>query len=318
MEELKNEKILVTIRCTAYNHEKFIKEAIESFLKQKTNFGYEILIHDDASTDNTTLILKEYEKKYPNLIRVIYQKENQYSQGKSISTFLDKEARGKYIAICEGDDYWIDENKLQKQIDYLETNPKCGLCFHTVEIYNDKEKRKIGEIKPYNKSKVSPTKDIILGGGGFIGTNSIVYRREMMLNPPKFYLECPVGDYPLQIINSTKEYAYFIQETMSLYRVNTGISWTDNNKSYEKEKELNIKLIKMLEEFNSYTDYKYRKEVFKKIEEWCYRIIKCYQAKKINLSKEEYLFFYNKLGGKRKIRVFFNSKLKKYLLRNLK
>lgn len=300
-----------------YNHEKFIKEAIESFLKQKTNFKYEILIHDDASTDRTPLILREYEKKYPNLIRVIYQKENQYSKGKMILSILDKKARGKYIAVCEGDDYWIDRNKLQKQIDYLEKNPKCGLCFHAVEIYDDKLKKKIGEIAPYKKSQISSTKDIILGGGGFIGTNSIVYRREAMLNPPKFYLECPVGDYPLQIINSTKEYAYFIKETMSAYRVNTGVSWTDKNKSYEKEKELNIKLIKMLEDLNSYTDYKYMKEIFKKIEEWSYRIIKCNQAKKINISKEEYLFFYNKLGIRRKIRVFFNFRLRNILLKKI-
>lgn len=311
MKNTTKEDILVTISCATYNHEAFISEAIESFLKQKTNFKYEILIHDDASTDKTPLILREYEKKYPDLVRVIYQQENQYSKGKMILNILDKEARGKYIAICEGDDYWIDENKLQKQIDYLENNSKCGLCFHTVAILDNKLNKKVREIKPYKKSQVSPTKDIILGGGGFIGTNSIIYRKEVMLDPPKFYLDSPVGDYPLQIINSMKEYAYFIEDTMSVYRVNTGISWTDKNKSYIKEKELNLKLIEMLDKFNEYSNFKYKQEVFKKIEQWCYVIIKYYQKENLEITKSEYLYFYSRLGFRRKLKVLFNKILVK-------
>ena len=102
-----NDDILVSINCITYNHEKYIAQAIESFLMQITNFKYEILIHDDASTDNTVKIIKEYEKKYPNVIKTIFQKENQYSKGKKVEIFGFKKSRGKYIAFCEGDDYWL-------------------------------------------------------------------------------------------------------------------------------------------------------------------------------------------------------------------
>lgn len=130
---MKTEKLdkqpLVSISCIAYNHEKYIRDAIEGFLMQKTTFPFEILIHDDASTDSTAEIIREYEKKHPNLIFPVYQTENQYSKGVMISPkFNWPRARGKYIALCEGDDYWTDRNKLQKQVDFLEENEEYALC----------------------------------------------------------------------------------------------------------------------------------------------------------------------------------------------
>ncbi len=124
-------KPLVSICCISYNHEKYIKDAIEGFLLQKTTFPIEIIIHDDASNDNTVNIIREYEKKYPDLFEAIYQVENQYSKGiKPLPNFVFPKARGKYIALCEGDDYWIDPYKLQKQVDFLESNPEYVLV-HT-------------------------------------------------------------------------------------------------------------------------------------------------------------------------------------------
>src|SRR5690625_5413198 len=115
---------LVSISCITYDHEKFISDAIEGFLMQETTFPVEINIHDDASTDNTAKIVREYEKKYPNvLFNVIYQTENQYSKRDgSIRRIQHGRARGKYYATCEGDDYWIDPLKLQKQFEFLEFN----------------------------------------------------------------------------------------------------------------------------------------------------------------------------------------------------
>jgi glycosyltransferase involved in cell wall biosynthesis len=120
---------LVSIACITYNQAAFIREAIEGFLMQKTNFCFEIIIHDDASTDGTDQIIREYELQYPDLIFPIYQTENQYSKGvrRFLATFLLPQAKGKYIAFCEGDDYWIDQYKLQKQVDFLEANPEYGL-----------------------------------------------------------------------------------------------------------------------------------------------------------------------------------------------
>jgi glycosyltransferase involved in cell wall biosynthesis len=126
---------LVSVSCATYNHENYIRDSLEGFLIQKTTFPIEILIHDDASTDGTADIIKEYEKKHPDLIFPIYQKENQYSKGLTISsTFNWPRARGKYIALCEGDDYWTDPYKLQKQVEFLEaTANAAGVgCYYNI------------------------------------------------------------------------------------------------------------------------------------------------------------------------------------------
>ena len=142
-----NENIAVSIICNAYNHENYIRDAIESFLMQKTDFAFEILIHDDASTDRTPEIVKEYEKKYPEIIKAIYQKENKYSKGVDIDiTFQYPRVQGKYIAVCEGDDYWTDAYKLQKQYDALEKNPHIDMCAHAADVVNAETKKKMDAI----------------------------------------------------------------------------------------------------------------------------------------------------------------------------
>ena len=125
----KSENIIVSVLCTAYNHESFIRQCLDGFVMQKTNFRFEAIVHDDASTDGTAAIIREYAEKYPDIIVPIYQTENQYSKKIGIyKTFLYPKAQGKYIAICEGDDYWTDPYKLQKQVDILENNPDCSFC----------------------------------------------------------------------------------------------------------------------------------------------------------------------------------------------
>ncbi len=119
----------VSVCCITYNHEKYIRDALEGFLMQQTNFSFEILIHDDASTDGTADIIREYEAKYPGIIKPIYQTENQYSKGIDISaTFNFPRVQGKYIALCEGDDFWTDPHKLQIQYDFMESHPDYSLC----------------------------------------------------------------------------------------------------------------------------------------------------------------------------------------------
>ncbi|MDU5107880.1 glycosyltransferase [Clostridium sp.] len=261
------EEILVSIDCITYNHEKYIRKAIEGFLMQKTNFKYEILIHDDASTDKTQDIIIEYQKQYPDLIKPILQKENQYSKGGKVSyRFNVSRAKGKYIAICEGDDYWTDPNKLQKQVDYMENNPDCGMCFHAFKMESDN--KIINEIRVYNKNCISSTDDIILGDGGFISTNTILYRRNLMENPPDFYLECSVGDYPLQIYTSMNKYAYYLNESMSVYRYLSENSWTKKMETDADSKEKIVRhrknIIKLLNDINEYTEFRYNKSINKK------------------------------------------------------
>ena len=130
-----NDEIKVSINCITYNHQEYIEEAIQSFLMQKTDFKYEILIHDDASTDSTQDIIRKYQEMYPDIIKPYFQKENQLSKGvRRINyKFNHTKSKGKYIALCEGDDYWTDPYKLQKQVDFMEENQNCTLCAHAVD-----------------------------------------------------------------------------------------------------------------------------------------------------------------------------------------
>lgn len=131
--------LMVTIRCTAYNHEPYIRECLEGFVMQKTNFRFEAIVHDDASTDSTAAIIREYAEKYPDIIKPIFETENQYSKHDgSLGRIMDAHTHGKYVALCEGDDYWIDPLKLQKQVDFLEQHPEYTMCFHDVNIKVEK------------------------------------------------------------------------------------------------------------------------------------------------------------------------------------
>ena len=140
---------IVSVICFVYNHEKYLREALNGFLMQKINFQYEVVIHDDASTDNSASIIKEYEEKYPEIIKPIYQTENQYSLEKGRATHICfSKAKGKYIAMCEGDDYWTDPLKLQKQVDFLEANPDYVICGHQRNVIKNNLIISSKEYKP--------------------------------------------------------------------------------------------------------------------------------------------------------------------------
>lgn len=264
---MENRDIMVSVCCITYNQEEYIRDALEGFLKQKVNFNYEIIIHDDASTDNTTNILKEYEKKYPNKIRVIYEKENQYQKGKKVGILTYNYAKGKYVAICEGDDYWTDENKLQLQVDYMEKHPECTLCFHNAQVLDMADNSKKVFI-PYKKEfKQYIKKDYKYDVGElelleFIPTASFMFRTENLHKIPDWFEKCFVGDWPLKLIMTSFGYAYCINKVMSVYRKNAKGSLTTKNRKTEIES-INGKLsiLNKKEEcvnwINEFTDYKY-------------------------------------------------------------
>lgn len=132
---------LVTIRCLTYNHEPYIRQCLEGFVMQQTNFNFEAVVHDDASTDGTAAIIAEFAEKYPDIIKPLYETENQYSKRDgSLRRIMNAHTHGKYVAMCEGDDYWTDPLKLQKQVDFLEANKNVALCFHNaIEHSTDNE-----------------------------------------------------------------------------------------------------------------------------------------------------------------------------------
>lgn len=252
-------KVLVSICCLTYQHEKYISQAIEGFLSQKTNFSFEILIHDDASTDSTAEIVKEYEKKYPNIIKPIYQKENQYSKGVSLSAkYQFPRAKGKYIALCEGDDYWTDPYKLQKQVDVMEKNERCSMCFHSAFILDSKMMNNLdinNLAKPNSLRRLQTSKGgFFFEGGSGAPTASILFRSKLLEDIPNFFYKSPVGDMPLKLILSYLGDIIYIDEPMSVRRKGISGSWNDIiYNSLTKEKEYLLGMIKMLESYNAYS-----------------------------------------------------------------
>ena len=239
--EIEKDKIVVSICCITYNQEQYIKDAIESFINQKTSFKYEIIIHDDASTDNTVNIIKEYKEKYPDIIKIICEEENQYALGNWTLIKTCREAKGKYIAICEGDDFWTDENKLQMQVEYLEKNPTCTFCFHNAMILDmktntmtDKFVPQNDRLKKYLKSdNIYNVEELELLG--FIPTASFMFRTESLSKLPEWFEKCFVQDWPLKLVMTSFGYGYFIDKPMSAYRKNAEGSVTNSNAKKEKE-----------------------------------------------------------------------------------
>lgn len=169
-------EVMVSICCTVYNHERYIRQCLEGFVAQESEYTYEILVHDDASTDRSAEIIREYEEKYPEVMRPIYQVENQYSQNVPIYTsILFPKARGKYLAFCEGDDYWCDPHKLQKQISFLESHPEYSASVHNVLTVD------IDDNPMFRNSFGTENHDIVVDGAmKFPQTSSYVMRNPML------------------------------------------------------------------------------------------------------------------------------------------
>lgn len=170
---------LVAIRCITYNHEKYIRQALDGFMMQRTTFPFVAIVHDDASTDGTADIIRQYADRYPDIIIPLYESENQYSKKDgSLARIVDgavAKTGAKYVAICEGDDYWTDPLKLQKQVDFLEFHPEYSIVFHNADIANE-------TTTPFRMTPVEDreytTDQVFLDW--VVPTASIVIRRDAM------------------------------------------------------------------------------------------------------------------------------------------
>ena len=261
--DFKNEEVMVSVICTCFNHEKYIKDALESFVNQKTSFKYEVIVHDDASTDNSAEIIREYEEKYPDIIKPIYQTENQYSQGvKIVRTYMLPEVSGKYIAFCEGDDYWTDENKLQKQVDFLESYPEFSVCVHNTEF----EYMNTGEtmVRFLSEDREIQFEDIFEGDKRY-HTSSILVRKDFYVNRPLWVnMVQGIGDLPSSVYYTMSGRVMYFGDVMSHYRYGVVGSWTDINQENPKKQIINFtNIIKMLKEADKYYDYT-KHEIFKR------------------------------------------------------
>lgn len=248
-------RIEVSVVCLAYNHEQYIKKALDSILSQETTFEYEIIVHDDASTDNTAAILVEYANRYPNIIPVM-QKENIYQLGRNAREVIVDYVHGKYVALCECDDWWIDKHKLQKQFDYMETHSECSLYTHAVEMRDESGENTIGYIAPSNCARSFSTDEVIRGGGGLFGTNSMFFPARYYILP-ELYQKWGVGDYPSCIYLSTQGDIHYDPVIMSGYRVGSVGSWTLRMRNKDYAIKNNQKIMRGLERFDKATSNQY-------------------------------------------------------------
>lgn len=262
-----NKSIVVTISCITYNHAKYLKKCLDSFLMQKTDFCIEILVHDDASTDGTIDIIKEYAAEYPDLIKPYYQKENQYSKGRGFigSTINFNRARGKYIACCEGDDYWTDPLKLQKQVDYMESHPNCSLCTHA--HYDDREGILTESHRYDHNVDDCALEDIIMIGGGFVATNSMLFKTSSVKQEyPDWYKNSPVGDLVRMYWLATQGKVAYLNDVMSAYRIAAEGSWTQRMaKSWKKRNKFFNKDIEIHEDFDRWSAGTYHTAIERKV-----------------------------------------------------
>ncbi|HJD92051.1 glycosyltransferase family 2 protein [Bacteroides coprosuis] len=221
---MSNKEPLVSVMCQVFNHAPLLEDCLRGFINQKVNFPFEVLIHDDASTDNSQEIIRKYEQEYPHIFKSILQVENQYSQGKKIWASIQfPRAQGKYIALCEGDDYWTDPNKLQKQVDFMEAHPDYSMCFHNAmmtwtdgykkdEVFAHIEDRQYSIVELYRRCYI-PTASM------FMRTSVVkdsLYTSNVY-NPKVIY-----GDIFMCLVAASLGKVWGMHDNMSVYRKHPG------------------------------------------------------------------------------------------------
>lgn len=217
-------EVLLTVRCLTYNHAPYIRRCLEGLVGQKTNFRFEVMVHDDASTDGTADIVREFAQKYPDIIKPILETENLHSKRDgSLERVTYTSLKGKYIAWCEGDDYWTDEHKLQKQVDFLEQNPDFVLACTDYALVDDEGKEKFhNKTKRLSEDMRLASRELVLGRNPIIAVSSC-FRKGIMEEYRKWIenssYNVGIGDYPMWIYFSTKGRIKHLDEKMVAYRV---------------------------------------------------------------------------------------------------
>lgn len=315
--------IKVSIRCLVYNHASYIRDCLDGIVKQETDFPFEAIVHDDASTDGSADIIREYAEKYPHIIKPILRETNLYQNGNGrlIGKSITEACTGRYWALCEGDDYWTDPKKLQKQVDFLDAHPEYSMVCTDGDVITPHGTE---HWERYPESCDIPFDDIVSKGGAWIYTASIVYRPELLHPYPACCKKCHVGDYPLQILMGIRGKVYFIAERMVVYRFMSPGSWTEKNSNINISYYPNwLSEVNMLRGLNELTKGKHH-EVFYRTIAWYSLVIArlCHPLAKLfikevpeipkYLTKKERRDFWKMRwrikGLNRKIKAFFRKK----------
>ncbi len=262
----------VSIVTITYNHEKYITDALDSFVMQKTDFDVEIVIADDCSTDDTPQIIKRYAEAYPN-IRPILRNKNIGAINNSIEAL--KAARGDYIALCEGDDYFTDRKKIQRQADFLDSKPSYALCFHPVKVFFESKEAEDSIYPPESDPRFFTTSNLLKGN--FIQTNSVMYRKQKYDNLPT---DITFLDWYLHLYHAQFGRIGFINEVMSAYRRHHEGIWWDTYENieviWEKHGIAHLNLYEKMTKLYGHDD-KYEEIIYEHIHHLFIELVKLYQ-----------------------------------------
>lgn len=252
----------VSVFVATYNHKDYIAQALESILMQEVTFPYEIIIHDDASTDGTAEIVKTYEERYPNIIKSMHQTENQFSQGNITATWecMLSMCTGKYCALLNGDDYWTDKEKLQRQYNYMEAHPECSLYIHNAVRLDVRTGEEV-ILNTFPRSGYYSQRDQVLCGLGskFPAAGSYFFVMDYFRkNVPDFIYKAGIGDYPYRQFLADKGEVYYDERPMSVYRYMTKGSFMSNlNSDVAAYLTYICRISLFYKKFNEYTEYRF-------------------------------------------------------------
>jgi len=238
----------VSVLMITYNHERFIAQAIASALMQQTDFDYEIVIGEDCSTDRTREIVKAFQRQYPERIRLLLPVQN-LGVNENLAQTL-RACRGQYVAILEGDDYWISCHKLQKQADFLDAHPECTSCFHPVIWFDDDEKRTPWVRPGKNQRKISTIKDLMYANPSH--TSSVMFRCRLFGEFPDWFYTITLADWAINVLNTQHGWMGYIDEIMSKYRIHSGGIWSLKQGIWVHQER-----IKVIEAINAHLQYQY-------------------------------------------------------------
>jgi len=249
---------LVSANIATYNQARYIGQAIEGALHQQADFGVEIVVGEDCSTDDTRAVVREYERRYPDRVRMIASEHN--VGARENSRHIREASRGKYLAVCDGDDYWTDPFKLQKQVDFLEAHPAYSLCCHDVDIIFDgvPETPRTDRYLEFAGDTFS-FEDAVQAH--FIPTLSVVCRREPTLHVPEWYYECISGDIPMELLLLDTGPGYYLHERMGVKRDNPGSISLDPRRAARAT----LSFLRMYENLDRYTEGRHRAVLHRKI-----------------------------------------------------
>lgn len=290
---------IVDINIAVYNHAPYLRQTLDGVIEQKTNFPFRLLIGDDCSTDGSIDILKEYEKKYPDKIKVIYQPKNLgFHSTERNGIILFKNSTAKYIALLDGDDYWTNPFKLQKQVDFLEANPRIFGCFHDVMVV-DETSQVIKENYYHPHKEIFNQADCIANGGAY-STGALMFRSLVLKNMPEWFLKAP-SDYTIDLLITEFGDIAHLGENMGAYRIHKGGIWQGNSeqKNFEeviKRYQVCLTYPKFRKEYGSY--------FYKTIGEMASSVALHYQKEKKYLKKIKYTWYYIYYGRPKDIPSF--------------